>query len=133
MCACFIEFCGRPSWTPKVLSRPSRYGWQWDTSVVSISAAGTQVIQQLCGFLIISIPSCRVRHLAISYDIVVGCLQIAHYAAESSASELTACRLGLSKVFLCSVGSATLQSGDSGLVVSIRTTISAWLPAPSDP
>jgi hypothetical protein len=36
---------GSQWWTPKDCSEHSKYGWLWDTQVVSTEAAGVQVIQ----------------------------------------------------------------------------------------
>jgi hypothetical protein len=44
-------------------AEPNEYGWRWDTQVVSIGAAGVQVIEQICEFLVAGSPSCRAHHL----------------------------------------------------------------------
>jgi hypothetical protein len=49
-------------------AEPSKNAWRWDTQVVSIRAAGVQVIQQICGFMLAGRPSCRVRHFSMACD-----------------------------------------------------------------
>lgn len=48
---------------PKDCFEPGKYGWRWDTQVVSIQAADVQVIQQKHRFLLADRSSLRARHL----------------------------------------------------------------------